>query len=80
MCNITGRVMANDDPHKNRVTGGILRISCMNDMAQRDSRRQGDMLQKQRTLRMGIGQQCRLRGTLRTRSETLHTCERFAGL
>ena len=31
-CTITGSETARDDPHRNRVTGGILRISSMNDI------------------------------------------------
>ena len=32
---MTGRVTPRDDPHRERVTGGILRISSMKDMSAR---------------------------------------------
>ena len=31
---MTGRETASEEPHRNRVTGGILRISVMNDILQ----------------------------------------------
>ena len=70
MCDNTGTVNANDIPQRNRVTGGILRISCVKDMIEKTTG--VDELVRKNNDRCESGQRCRpFAGVDSYRSRTL---------